>query len=296
MSWVWEFSEAVGNDRLVLLAIADRANDDGADAWPNQEELSSKTRLSRRTVQRCILSLEQLGELVVSREVGNTNRYTIPIPRPVRRGVNPRPPDPGLANGNQRQIDAGSTTTNQRQLDAGYQRQIDAGVKLSPVTDLTPLPASAVAHSTSCTSRSLSPRAREADEPDATGGDSESSRRSPKATRPRVREAWSGRFPVPISLHERFVGLLTGREPDPHAALARFYADTESAFTEGPRGGELVDPDMFVFWPHRFREQWSPSPPAPMMQAPTGTGRQVEGVDVTNALLDELARFRESAQ
>jgi hypothetical protein len=33
-----------------------------------------------------------------------------------------------------------------------------------------------------------------------------------------------------------------------------------------------------------------------MMQAPTGTGRQVEGVDVTNALLDELARFRESAQ
>jgi hypothetical protein len=34
MTWVWQHSRADGNVRLVLLAIADSANDDGLDAWP----------------------------------------------------------------------------------------------------------------------------------------------------------------------------------------------------------------------------------------------------------------------
>jgi hypothetical protein len=63
MTWVWQHSRADGNVRLVLLAIADSANDDGLDAWPSINRLCQKTRLSERTVRRCVRELEQLGEL-----------------------------------------------------------------------------------------------------------------------------------------------------------------------------------------------------------------------------------------
>lgn len=70
MHWVWECSRTVGNDRLVLLAIADRASDEGLDAWPSIRNLAKKTRLHERTVQRCIQNIETLGELEVSRTTG----------------------------------------------------------------------------------------------------------------------------------------------------------------------------------------------------------------------------------
>lgn len=63
MTWVWQHSLADGTVRLVLLAIADSANDDGLDAWPSMSRLCQKTRLSERTVRRSIRELEQLGEL-----------------------------------------------------------------------------------------------------------------------------------------------------------------------------------------------------------------------------------------
>jgi biotin operon repressor len=75
MTWVWDHSQARGNDRLVLLAIADHAHDDGAGAWPSQELLTQKTHLSESTVRRCIRSLEDLGELVTDRgRLGNRYR------------------------------------------------------------------------------------------------------------------------------------------------------------------------------------------------------------------------------
>lgn len=48
-NWVWQHSRAEGNELLVELAIADRANDDGEDCWPSMETLCRKTRLSRST-------------------------------------------------------------------------------------------------------------------------------------------------------------------------------------------------------------------------------------------------------
>ena len=35
MTWVGDHSPVGGNERLVLLAIADCANDEGGDAWPS---------------------------------------------------------------------------------------------------------------------------------------------------------------------------------------------------------------------------------------------------------------------
>jgi hypothetical protein len=86
MSWVWDHSEADGNARLVLLAIADNAHDDGKDAYPGQQELARKCRLGVRTVRRAIEELVALGELHVDKHGGvasksgegrRTHRYTL---------------------------------------------------------------------------------------------------------------------------------------------------------------------------------------------------------------------------
>lgn len=86
MTWVWENANASGTDLLVLLAIADNANDDGTDSWPSEATLADKTRVSTRTVRRCIRTLEENGALVVEQHKGGfpdtrpdrrPNRYTI---------------------------------------------------------------------------------------------------------------------------------------------------------------------------------------------------------------------------
>lgn len=64
MTAVWDHSKAAGTDLLVLLALADMANDDG-ECWPAIGTIARKCRIDARTTQRRIRSLEQLGEVVV---------------------------------------------------------------------------------------------------------------------------------------------------------------------------------------------------------------------------------------
>ncbi|GGK61919.1 hypothetical protein Sme01_03770 [Sphaerisporangium melleum] len=77
MQWVWTHSKAKKGSRLVLLAIADCANAEGAHAFPSNAELMRKTALSERGVQAAIADLERLGELEVERRTGKGNRYRI---------------------------------------------------------------------------------------------------------------------------------------------------------------------------------------------------------------------------
>ena len=65
MALVWDESAAVGNARLVLLAIADSCDHDGTNAWPAVATIARKTLLSERTVQRKIRELVEMGELRV---------------------------------------------------------------------------------------------------------------------------------------------------------------------------------------------------------------------------------------
>ena len=64
MVWVLENSEAKLGDRLVLLTLAEHAGDDGEDAYPSQETLARKARLSERQVRRCLANLERDGLIV----------------------------------------------------------------------------------------------------------------------------------------------------------------------------------------------------------------------------------------
>jgi DNA-binding transcriptional ArsR family regulator len=84
-TWAWhEVPQSVhGNDLLVLLALADVADDDGecvyvkaADA--TEEALGSKAHMSSRTFRRSLRALEERGLVVVERESTHTaNKYRL---------------------------------------------------------------------------------------------------------------------------------------------------------------------------------------------------------------------------
>jgi DNA-binding transcriptional ArsR family regulator len=63
MSLVWERSDHKGSELLTLLAIADNANDETAEAYPSLSLLSTKTRLAPRSIQYVLDKLYEGGEL-----------------------------------------------------------------------------------------------------------------------------------------------------------------------------------------------------------------------------------------
>lgn len=75
MNTVWKESQASGSELLLLLAIADNANDDGV-AWPGQKYLAHKIRMSYRSVRRLADKLVEMGELAVAVDIGRTNTNT----------------------------------------------------------------------------------------------------------------------------------------------------------------------------------------------------------------------------
>jgi hypothetical protein len=86
MSQIWETKakEPNGSELLVLLALADQANDDGV-CWPGMTRLARKCRMSRRYLIEHIKSLESRG--LISKEKGGsrlgTNIYTVHLDSPV---------------------------------------------------------------------------------------------------------------------------------------------------------------------------------------------------------------------
>lgn len=86
VSWVLHESKSTGNDRLVLIVVADEADNDGLDAFPSIERIAALARLNRRTVLRSIGRLEAGGDLLVRRPDhpgrGRFNRYALTMGRP----------------------------------------------------------------------------------------------------------------------------------------------------------------------------------------------------------------------
>ncbi|HUZ56011.1 MAG TPA: helix-turn-helix domain-containing protein [Streptosporangiaceae bacterium] len=81
MNWVWAHSPTSGNERLVLLALADVCSrDDGTGCWPSAATIARKANISDRTVRRLIGRLEAEGNLIVHHgggRAGATNSYTV---------------------------------------------------------------------------------------------------------------------------------------------------------------------------------------------------------------------------
>lgn len=79
MNAVWENAPLSGNELLLLLALADFANDEG-ECWPSQATLALKTRMSERSVIRMVKKLAEQGAIFIQQERrgrSTRNSYTI---------------------------------------------------------------------------------------------------------------------------------------------------------------------------------------------------------------------------
>lgn len=105
LSDVWNHSKATGGDLLVLLAIADFADDKGL-AWPAVETIAKKARMTDRNVRKILRRLEKSGDLVVDHRKRNESNYyrvtlgperqdwLFPVPaNPVQSSARPVPAD-----------------------------------------------------------------------------------------------------------------------------------------------------------------------------------------------------------
>jgi hypothetical protein len=95
-NYVWERSPAEGADRLVLLALADFA-DEAGNCFGSWGKLEEKTRLARATIARSVKRLQASGELVMVERghrklAGNGAEATIwKIPAVSEMGLTMRP-------------------------------------------------------------------------------------------------------------------------------------------------------------------------------------------------------------
>lgn len=93
MSRVWESSPYRGNHLLVLLALADWANDEGW-CWPLAQTLADKARISRATCFRVLDDLERDGVLVREQRRNHSTLYRLLPPRSGSQFATPSQPEP----------------------------------------------------------------------------------------------------------------------------------------------------------------------------------------------------------
>lgn len=303
-NWVWEYSRAEGTDLLVALAIADRANDEGEEAWPNMDTLCRKTRLSRSTVSRSVQNLEQLGELRVDRERGKRNAYvlTMPIYEEGDDAVDRRPSN--VARPNQCQFDTGEsepgTGVNLTPL-SDAQTAGDASssktkgvspVTPPPVSAVTPPPVSLLTHKTSCTSITSSTHTARARNERSQGTlIAKGEGRNWAARQDRIHQGchpeicnWRGTTKG-MCMPAGLVPLLASKLPglDQQAAIADVIAWAQK---DSPPPGAAANGDDFKHW----RERWNLTRVAPpVTRAPDCA---VPGVADTDALIAELTGGR----
>lgn len=89
ISWVWKYSQSRLAARLLLLRIANNADENGCNSWHTVPSMARATKLSERQVTRAARQLEALGEITVKFNAGpnDSNVYTL-----VRMGDNLSPP------------------------------------------------------------------------------------------------------------------------------------------------------------------------------------------------------------
>lgn len=93
MTWVWGLKELPASETLVLLALADQANDEGF-CWPTQETIAAKARCSVRSVKRAIDVLKRAELLHIehrnSSEGRKSNVYHLNVGAEFSLGINQR--------------------------------------------------------------------------------------------------------------------------------------------------------------------------------------------------------------
>ncbi|MFC6091639.1 helix-turn-helix domain-containing protein [Saccharothrix lopnurensis] len=120
---------------ITLIALASHAGPDGSEAFPSVERMTRCTRLSRRTVQRALRSLEELGLI----KPGSTRYRNTRIGRAdLRPQVYDLVLSAGLSTGTAtgRQNDAPPAPTGRQQRMNGASAATKRGVGMTPETSL----------------------------------------------------------------------------------------------------------------------------------------------------------------
>lgn len=80
MTLAWSAMVGDHTDKLVLLALADNANDEGK-CYPSLTKIAEKCEMGRRTVVRSILNLQTSGHISRRLTPGRVNTYSVhPVP------------------------------------------------------------------------------------------------------------------------------------------------------------------------------------------------------------------------
>lgn len=75
MQQVWSLTTTTGSERLVLLALADAANDEGL-CWPSLAKIAEKANISKRYVIDIIKKLQDKSLLIVEHRHDNSGDFT----------------------------------------------------------------------------------------------------------------------------------------------------------------------------------------------------------------------------
>jgi len=92
MTAVWELVDITASETLLLISLADQANDDGV-CWPSVGTIQRRTKLSERTVQGLLSKLRKKGYVSWTERSGHSNIYQLPISL-IHNPRNSRPPQP----------------------------------------------------------------------------------------------------------------------------------------------------------------------------------------------------------
>lgn len=127
MAQLWEHADVTGSELLVLLALADFANDDGSSIYPAMKTIASKARLSVDQARRVVHKLIDSGVLELVEQggwIGKRNRpneYRIVMQSPcILQG-------PG--------VDARTSEAPENDVDARGGTGVDASTVLAPVQE-----------------------------------------------------------------------------------------------------------------------------------------------------------------
>lgn len=76
MTDVWDL-DLPPSEKIVLLALADQANDAGRNCWPSVPTIARRSSQGERTVRRALQSLESKGFLSIHHRTGTSSQYHI---------------------------------------------------------------------------------------------------------------------------------------------------------------------------------------------------------------------------
>jgi len=77
MLWAWEVDGLTTTTKMVLLSLAQHANEDGAHSFPSVATIAAESRLSERAVQNALKVLEAEGYITVVRRLRQSSLFAL---------------------------------------------------------------------------------------------------------------------------------------------------------------------------------------------------------------------------